>query len=268
MFRGTIRPCLVIPESPSVYRGARVAVVIPAHNEERLIALTLGGMPGFVDDIVVVDDASTDGTVAAVRALADARIRLHSRRRNGGVGAAILDGYCLARAAGAVVIVVVGGDAQMDPAEMPQLIDAIIDRGADYAKGARLGHPEILRRMPPVRLAGNLALSWLTRLALGRDDVRDSQCGYAAVRADLVPALPFARLYKRYGFPNDLLSVLIERGARFQEVPVRPIYGCEESGIRIARTIGPLLALLARIAWRHRIGKGPRVARGEAPCAS
>lgn len=251
-----------------MYQRARVAVVIPAHDEERLIGRTLAGLPSFVDDVIVVDDASTDRTATLVRAVADPRVRLHARRVNGGVGAAILDGYSLATARGADAIVVVGGDAQMDPSEMPALLEPLVAGKADYVKGARLAHPEIVRRMPPVRLAGNLALSCLTRVALGRSDIRDSQCGYSALRASLVPSLPFARLYKRYGFPNDLLAALIEIGARVREVPVTPIYGDEDSGIRLSHTIGPLIALLARIWWRH--GALPLPPAGPEPrsCAS
>jgi len=235
-----------------MYQRARVALVIPAHDEERLIGRTIAGVPPYVDDVIVVDDASTDRTVAIVRSSADPRVRLHSRIINGGVGAAILDGYSLAASRGADVIVVVGGDAQMDPAEMPSLLDPVIADDADYVKGARLGHPEVLRRMPPVRLVGNAALSWMTRVALGRSDIHDSQCGYSALRANLVANLPFARLYKRYGFPNDLLAALLEAGARVREVPVTPIYGDEDSGIRLSRTVGPLILMLARIWWRHR----------------
>ena len=250
-----------------MYRGARVAVVIPAHNEERLIGRTLAGLPPFVDDAFVIDDASDDGTAARVGSCTDPRVHLHRRHRNGGVGAAILDGYSLAYATGADVIVVVGGDCQMDPDEMPGLLDAVVVGLADYAKGVRLRHPDLLHRMPPSRLAGNLALSWLTRRALGVD-VHDSQCGYTALRAALVPTLPFARLYKRYGFPNDLLATILELGGRVAEAPVSPIYGDERSGIRLSRTVVPLLALLARIAWRHRTAPGqPR--RWEASrCAS
>ncbi len=242
-------------------------MVIPAHNEERLIGRTLRGVPAYVDHVVVVDDASDDTTYATTARFPDPRVRVHARARNGGVGAAILDGYNLAGSLGVDVIVVVGGDAQMDPSDMAALLDEVVGGRADYAKGARLDHPEILRRMPLVRLAGNLALSALTRTALGRADVRDSQCGYTALSATWVPRLPCARLYKRYGFPNDLLSSLLELGATVREVPVAPIYGDEQSGIRLSRTVAPLLGLLARIWWRHHVGSA-RASRQEAgPCA-
>src|SRR5437868_5931145 len=73
--------------------GKRVAVVVPAHDEEKLIAETVGSIPDFVDRILVVDDASRDRTAEVVRGLTDPRVELIEHERNLGVGAAILSGY-------------------------------------------------------------------------------------------------------------------------------------------------------------------------------
>src|SRR5947209_2833729 len=99
--------------------GKRVAVVVPAHNEEQLVATTIGGIPGFVDRILVVDDASTDGTAAA--AAGDPRVEVIRHERNGGVGAAILTGYRRALAERFDVTCVMAADNQMDPADLEKL---------------------------------------------------------------------------------------------------------------------------------------------------
>ncbi|MCA9545581.1 MAG: glycosyltransferase family 2 protein, partial [Myxococcales bacterium] len=181
-----------------MYQGLTVTVVVPAFNEARLLPRTLAGLPAFVDRVVVVDDASTDGTAAAATG---PKITCVRHGVNQGVGAAIVTGYRHALAHGADVAVVVGADAQMDPAEMPRLLDPLVAGEADYVKGDRLGHPEVARRMPWVRLLGNRALSRLTRWATGYA-VRDSQCGYTAITAGALARLPLASLYPRYGFPN------------------------------------------------------------------
>src|ERR671911_2569674 len=95
--------------------GKRVAVVVPAHDEERLIATTLAGIPDFVDRILVVDDASTDGTAEAVRASADPRVELVSRDRNGGVGAAIVTRHERAPEGGLDIVCVMGAGNQVEP---------------------------------------------------------------------------------------------------------------------------------------------------------
>src|SRR5262245_1939648 len=81
--------------------GARIFVVVPAHDEARLIGRTLKGIPPFVDAVFVVDDASRDGTAAAARRVDDARVRIICHDVNRGVGAAIATGYVAAKAEGA-----------------------------------------------------------------------------------------------------------------------------------------------------------------------
>lgn len=248
-----------------MWSGLRVAVVIPAYREERLLPVTLRGLPSWLDEIIVVDDASEDQTAQAAWALEGyfqergARLSVIRQPHNGGVGSAILRGYREAADRDATVAVVVGADAQMDPEEMPALLEAI-RRGADYAKGERFSHPEVRARMPVARYWGNQILSLLTGLIAGLPELRDAQCGYTALRLSALQSLPLEHIYPRYGFPNDLLLRLVEGGARVEQVPVSPIYGSERSKLSIPRVIGPLLWILARgVARRWWPQKGARV---------
>src|ERR687895_1735917 len=118
--------------------GKRVAVVVPAHDEERLIATTVASIPQFVDRVLVVDDGSTDGTAQAVRAIEDERVRLVSREQNGGVGAAIVTGYQAALAEGMDVTCVMAGDKQKDPADLLTRVEPVARGEVDYAKANRL----------------------------------------------------------------------------------------------------------------------------------
>ena len=101
--------------------GKRVAVVVPAHDEEKLVAETIRSIPDFVDRVYVVDDRSKDGTVAAVRGLADPRVELIEHERNLGVGGAIVTGYKRARDERIDVTAVMAADAQMDPGDLEKL---------------------------------------------------------------------------------------------------------------------------------------------------
>ena len=212
-----------------------------------------------VDHVLVVDDASTDHTGVTARRLGPWALEVIRHCENQGVGGAIVTGYRRARSLGADVTVVVWADAQMAPDEMHRLFDAV-RAGADYAKGDRLGHPELWRRMPWVRLLGNLALTGLTRLSSGYWHVRDTQCGYTAIGRRALERLPLGDLYRRYGFPNDLLAKLSEQGATVVDCPVTPIYGDEQSGIRIPHVVGPIFLLLVRSGlrrvWRQRLRRG------------
>jgi glycosyltransferase involved in cell wall biosynthesis len=239
-----------------MFRGRRIAVVVPAFNEAAKIARTIRSIPGFVDHVLVVDDASTDGT---------GRLALRARRRglevlchphNRGVGAAIATGYSRAYALGADVSAVMAGDSQMDPADLGALVGRVVNDDADYAKGNRFLWPGGWRQMPVARLIGNVVLSLLTRIASGYHHLFDSQCGYTAANRVALAAILVEPLFPRYGYPNDLLARLAAADVRVLDVPVRPVYGPDwRSGIRVPKVVGPLLGLLGR-AFAQRVVRG------------
>ncbi len=240
-----------------MFEGRRVIVVVPAHNEEKLIGQVLGTMPAFVDRIVVVDDASTDGTADSLgeagRRMGD-RVRVVRHEKNGGVGAAIITGYRAALEEGReqALIAVMAGDAQMDPADLPRLLMPLAKDQADYTKGNRLFTGEAWKIIPRHRYLGNAVLSFLTKVASGYWHVADSQSGYTAVTAEALSLLQLHRLYPRYGFPNHLLVELNNYDFRVRDVPIRPVYNVGEvSGIRLHRVIPTLSWLLVKCYfWR------------------
>lgn len=229
--------------------GRRIAVVIPARNEAQLILTTLEGIPKFVDHIIVVDDGSTDSTSQNARK-SRRPIELIAHRFNQGVGAAIATGCRRALALGANATAVMAADGQMDPADLPTLFAPIIAGEADYTQGNRLGWPAAREAMPWHRWVGNHVFSWLTRRAIGVS-VQDSQCGYAAMNRRTQRALDWDRLWKGYGYPNDLLSSLTLCGLRVEQIPVRPVYGAERSGIRLRHVLLIIPFVIAR-AWVRR----------------
>jgi glycosyltransferase involved in cell wall biosynthesis len=231
--------------------GARLAVVVPAYNEERLLTKTLTTMPSFVDDVVVVDDASTDRTFEVATALAGGRIRVHRHRANRGVGAAIITGYRLALDAGADAIGVMAGDAQMHPDDLAALALPVLRGQTDYAKGDRFSHPAARRVIPIERSMAGRALSALTRRAAGLAMLSDSQCGYTVISARGARDVDLDAVFARYGYPNDLLGKIAARGLKILDVPVRPVYGDEKSGMRPWHVV-VILGIIARIAWDRR----------------
>jgi glycosyltransferase involved in cell wall biosynthesis len=228
----------------------RIAVVIPAYCEARLIRRTLAGLPGFVDAIYVVDDASPDATAKEATASGDPRLRLIRHTKNRGVGAAIVTGYRAALAEHADVVAVMGGDAQMDPEELESVVGPVLAGQADYVKGNRFRSAE-RRNMPFARRAAGRVLSALTRFASGLK-VGDSQCGYTAIGKHALYALPLAELWPRFGYPNDLLLLASRFGLRVEEVTVRPVYADEDSGVRPWHALLILWLILRRMSESSR----------------
>lgn len=246
-----------------MYRGLRVAVVIPAFNESRAIVDTVATVPDFVDDIIVIDDCSSDDTraqaeLAAVRRDNPSGVEVITHRANCGVGRAITTGYRRALAVGADVAVVMAGDGQMDPRDLPALLDPIAAGSADYVKGNRFKHPEIWSAMPATRIVGNVLLSAATRVTSGYRHVFDSQCGYTAIHRTALAQIDLEQLFPRYGYPNDLLSRLHMARMRVVDVAVRPIYGEHwKSGINIGTALHPIPWVLLR-SWGNRLAAKAR----------
>lgn len=237
-----------------MYRDKTISVIIPAFNEEKLIEKVLKTIPPFVDHIVVVDDASSDGTGEVVKAHQgmDARIIYIQHVRNEGVGGAIISGYRWARDNGVEISVVMAGDAQMDPGDLPKLLDPIVEGKVDYSKGNRLFTGKAWRVIPKTRYLGNAILSFLTKIASGYWHVADSQSGYGAVTLEVLKTIDLESIYKRYGMPNDFLVRLNIYHFRVRDVPVNPIYGIgERSRMKVYKVVFTLSFLLIKLfLWR------------------
>ena len=233
--------------------GSRVVVVVPAKNESMRIARVVTTLPSWVDRVVVVDDASSDGTAEHARSTGDARVRVIVHDVNRGVGAAIVTGYraALAEPGGRDdAFVVMAGDAQMDPVDLPRVVDPIANGEAGYVKGNRFASPEVWRAMPLARRFGGEVLSRLTTRAIGVS-ITDSQCGYTAIARWACEALDLDRIFPRYGYPNDLLGKLARKKIPIREVVVRPVYAGEASGLR-AWHVARIGAIVLR-AWAIRV---------------
>ena len=238
-----------------MFEDAKVVVVVPAYDEEERIARVLGSIPPEVDEIIVVDDASRDATSLRARAaaLTDPRVRVLSHDVNRGVGAAIATGYraALGRGGGPRdALVVMAGDGQMDPRDLPALVAPVARGEADYVKGNRFSHRDVGQAMPRGRRLGGEVFSRLTSVAIGRP-VHDSQCGYTALARGACARLDLDGLWPGYGYPNDLLGQVAARGMRLAEVTVRPVYAGERSGLRPWHLVR-ITQLVAR-AWLRRI---------------
>lgn len=234
-----------------MYRDASVAVVVPAYNEAGLVGETITTVPAFVDLVIPVDDGSTDDTwndiveAAATMEAGDRSTRVAPIRhdRNRGVGAAIKSGYDRALEAEMDIISVMAGDGQMDPAQLPKLLDPIVEHQATYSKGNRLHRGTDRSAMPHWRRFGNGLLTVMTRIASGYWQMTDPQNGYTAISADALDRIPYHDLYDRYGFANDLLAMLNTYDEPIADVAHPAVYGGERSDIRY-RSFVPRLSWL------------------------
>lgn len=219
-----------------------LAVVIPSYRVKAHILDVIARIGPEVAMIFVVDDACPDGSGAHVgEQCRDPRVRVLRHEVNRGVGGAMMTGYRAALGAGADIIVKVDGDGQMDPALIPHIARPVLARQADYAKGNRFHSLWNVRRMPRVRLYGNAALSFMTKLSSGYWGIFDPTNGYTAIHAAALERIEFANVSERYFFETDMLINLGNARAVVADVPMEAVYADEVSNLRIRSELWPFL---------------------------
>jgi len=242
-----------------VYKGKKIGVVVPAYNEEILILDTLKSMPDIIDCIFVVEDGSTDCTLALIeeQQQIDGRIQIIAHSVNQGLGKSLIDGYEASLKSDMDYTAVMDGDNQMDPDDLPVLLDQLVDHGYDYVKGNRLLHSNI-RAMPLYRFLGNALLTILTKFATGYYRLMDPQCAYAVIRNNVLAQLPIQNMTHGYGYNAEILTMLNIQGFSVTNVEVRPVYDREKSKINLWTYIPRVTILLIRLFfqrlwWRYMV---------------
>jgi glycosyltransferase involved in cell wall biosynthesis len=237
-----------------MYKNKKICVVVPAHNEETQIQKVIQTMPDYVDEVVVIDDASDDQTVNLVKSEMKISKKLHliEHPDNQGVGGAIASGYKWARDKEMDVTAVMAGDGQMDPDDLDKIIDPVVIGEADYSKGNRLFFGDAWNLIPHYRYLGNSFLSLMTKISSGYWHIADSQGGYTAISLIALKRINPDSIYKYYGMPNDLLIKLNQHDFTVCDVNIKPVYNIgEKSGIRLSKVIPKISWLLFKGFWKR-----------------
>jgi glycosyltransferase involved in cell wall biosynthesis len=206
---------------------------------ENSIGTVLAGLPRYIKHIIIVDDASPDGTSKILEKFAgkDHRIVLIQHKKNMGVGGAMRTGFQKALELDAQIVVKVDGDDQMDLAYLPDMITPLVEGRADYTKGNRFQDFQALQQMPLIRRIGNMGLSFLTKAATGYWNLFYPTNGFIAIRASALDQLPLDRISNSFFFETSMLANLYMVGAVVKDVSMPARYGSETSNLSIRRTL-------------------------------
>jgi dolichol-phosphate mannosyltransferase len=224
-----------------------IAVVIPAYRVASYITEVIARIPPAVDHIIVVDDASPDNLQEVLQQIPEQRLIVLRHKTNRGVGGAMKTGLTKALELAADIVVKIDGDGQMDPQLIPRFVGPIMAEQADVTKGNRFAHPARIRQMPLMRRVGNLALSFLVKMASGYWHVFDPCNGYLAIRATLLHDMALHRLAEGYFFEISLLCEAYFVRAVLQDISMLPVYGGETSSLKPLRMITDFTP---RLFWR------------------
>lgn len=236
-----------------MYRDLRVAAILPCYNEEKLIGKTIETLPDFVDEIIAVDDNSTDNTLEVITTIAKKNKKVTPLHLdpNEGIGGAYINGFEHALGNNIDVVITMAGDAQCNPDYISNMIDTLIDDNLDYVKANRFVHLEELKQMPKFRRVGNTVITILTKFSSGYYSIFDSQNGYGVFKRKTLENLPFEYIGRRYDYENTLLIALSIMDARIKDEPVPAIYGDEVSTIPVFKTTMRALKVVWKGFWKR-----------------
>ena len=230
--------------------------VLPAYQAERTLRQTVDAVPpGSVDHLLLVDDASVDGTVALAVTLG---LDIRTHIRNGGYGANQKTCYREALMLGADIVVLLHPDYQYDPRAIPDLVAPLKAGLADLTFGSRFaaGADPRLGGMPHYRYLGNRITTWIQNLILGTA-FTEMHSGMRAYTGAVLEALPLETYSDSFVFDTQMLVGAYRLGFRIQEVPIPTRYTRDSSSISVWRSIVYVVRSIWTCARERRCSKSP-----------
>ena len=216
----------------------KIFVVIPSYKVKKHIIDVVENIPGFVDGIVVIDDACPQQSghyVMEQTNINNLHVLFHEV--NKGCGGAVISGCRYALTNGADIVVKVDGDGQMDPNQIKKLVSPIISGVAGYTKGNRFKDHHKLRDMPKIRLFGNSILSFMMKVCSGYWNIMDPTNGFTAISKRSLELLNLDDLYERYYYDPGMLVKLNIENVVVQDVDIPARYQDEESSLTVSRIL-------------------------------
>ncbi|MHC1772675.1 MAG: glycosyltransferase family 2 protein [Flexilinea sp.] len=214
-----------------------VAVVIPAYQAEKTIFAVISKIPDWIENIIIVDDCSSDHTNDIVNSIGNERIIYLRHEVNRGVGGAMKTGYKKALEIGADIVVKMDSDDQMNPNYLVSLISPLVNKDADYTKGNRFLRIAELKQMPRIRRIGNASLSFFTKFASGYWNIFDPTNGYTAISKKVLAIIDFDNLSERYFFESSMLLELCLHRIVVKDVNIPALYNDEKSSLSETKSI-------------------------------
>jgi glycosyltransferase involved in cell wall biosynthesis len=215
----------------------KTCVIIPCYKVKNHILGVVNSIPKYIDKIYIVDDYCPEQSGNFVRDnCIDPRITLWHNKTNLGVGGAVKVGYTLALEDNCHIAIKIDGDGQMNPDLINEFLTPLLHNKVIYAKGNRFFQLNYLQSMPKIRIFGNSALSFITKLSTGNWNLMDPTNGYTAIRCDILKYLNLDAIDNRFFFETDVLFQLGLLRAKIIDIPIHSNYGSEVSNLSIGKS--------------------------------
>ena len=218
-----------------MYKNKKIAVVIPCYKVSKFINKVISTLPNFIDKIYVVDDACPENSLQQIYSKSK-KIKKIYRKNNGGVGAAVKDGYKNSLKDQNHITVRIDGDGQMDPKLITKFIDPIINKKANFTKGNRFKNFKFLKKMPIARIIGNIFFSVIGMLLINNFKIFDFQNGYTSIDNTTLKKIIRKNLDNEFFFENSLIYNLTKMNFKILDIDMKAHYGKEKSNLKIFST--------------------------------
>jgi len=241
------RPAAAPRDRGEAPRRSKVVLVMPAYNAAGTLRQTWSEIPaGYVDECILVDDASRDDTVTIARSLG---IDVLEHARNRGYGGNQKTCYTEALARGADIVIMLHPDYQYDPRLVPMMILPLELGILDVMLGSRVRTRQecVASGMPFYKYLGNRLLTLVENVCLGQN-MGEFHSGFRAYRREVLERLPFERFSDDFVFDSQFLVSAVDAGFRLGEIPVPVRYMPEASSIGFRRSVRYGLGTLGAVA--------------------
>ena len=218
-----------------MYKGKKIAIVIPCYKVSNIINNVIINLPNFVDNIYLIDDKCPENSLKYIKSKSK-KIKKKYRNINKGVGAAVKDGYKYSLRDKNDITVRIDGDGQMDIKYIKKFINPIIDRKAEFTKGNRFKDLSFLKNMPLMRIVGNIFFSVIGNLMTKNFIIFDFLNGYTCISNNALSEVIKKNLDDDYFFDTILIYQLCILKMKILDIPMKAKYENEISNINILST--------------------------------
>ena len=210
----------------------KTVAIVPCYKSSFIAPKVVSDIIKYVDFVICIDDNCPEKTGLLIEdTFKSDKLKVLFHERNMGVGGATKTGINYAQKIKAEIIIKIDSDGQMNPKNIPQLIEPILNNTSDFTKGNRFRNIDVLISMPKIRLIGNIFLSFITKLSTGYWELFDPTNGFIAINSKILSRVQYTKTDDRYFFETDLLFRCGLYDVLVSEIEIPTVYKNENSGL-------------------------------------
>ena len=210
----------------------KVIAIMPCYKTSEIAPAVARDVIRFVDKLICVDDYCPESTGENIRnSLKSEKIDFIFHQSNKGIGGAMKSGFIYALKFSPEIVIKIDSDGQMDPILIPKLIEPLLEGTSELTKGNRFTNPKSIRKMPIIRIIGNIGLGFITKLSTGYWELFDPTNGFIALRAEVLKEISLEKIDNGYFFETDLLFRCSLNNTLISEISMEAVYDTENSSL-------------------------------------